>query len=86
MNNEDKIGGDSNWFICHCGNEPNRDGFFSAKTDGSITSPSVNGEWDERTYVCLACGRIIDAPTLVIVGKASMQIRLDNNRFDWSTY
>jgi hypothetical protein len=81
-----KVGGDQNWFICPCGNEPHKDGFYSCNADGAITVPLVGGDWEGDLYVCGLCSNIISSNTLEIVGKCSDQIKLDNDRFDWSKY
>lgn len=81
-----KVGGDQNWFICPCGNEPHTDGFFSCNSDGHITVGLVGGDWDEIHYVCGLCSNIINMHTLEIVGKCSDQVIHDNEKFDWSKY
>jgi hypothetical protein len=80
------IGGTTDWFQCLCGNEPHSDGFFSCDSDGAIVSPSVTSGWNERTYVCGLCHRIIDGQTLQVLGVCSEQVVFDNDRFDWSNY
>ena len=81
-----KVGGDRNWFICPCGNEPHKDGFFSCTKDGNVTSPTLDGDWDGVLYVCGFCDSIINSHLMEIIGKCSDQVIYDNNRFDWSSY
>lgn len=74
------------WWVCECGNQPNYDGFFSCKADGTIVSPVQNGEWNEKDFVCLRCGVIVNNYNLEIIGKASKQVQETNNNYDWSNY
>ena len=46
------IDGTPDWFVCICGNQPNYDGFYSCLTDGTIVSPTLDGEWNGETYIC----------------------------------
>lgn len=80
------IDGTTDWFICTCGNQPNSDGFYSCTHDGTIVSPTLNGDWNGETYVCERCSRIIDGNTLKVVGVCSEQVAHANANFDWDTY
>ena len=81
-----KVGGDKNWFICPCGNEPHADGFFPCTNDGNITVPLVGSDWEGVLYVCGLCSSIINMDLMEIVGKCSDQVIYDNSKFDWSNY
>ncbi len=74
------------WWICECGNQPDYDGFFSCKSDGTIVSPVIGGEWNESTFVCLRCGVIVNNYNLEIVGKTTKEIQELNDNYDWSNY
>ena len=80
------INGDENWLICNCGNEPHMDGFFSCLEDGAITSPEIGGNWGELLYVCIRCGRIINAYSRQVMGVASEDVKQANADFDWANY
>lgn len=80
------VGGDTNWFECLCGNEPDTDGFFPCKVDGTIVTPELNGEWNGELYVCARCNRIIDGQSLKVEGVCSEQVAHANTNFDWSTF
>ena len=80
------IGGTSDWFQCLCGNEPHSDGFYSCLGDGTVVSPTKDGEWDEETYLCIRCQRIIHGESLLVVGVCSEQVAQKNENFDWDKY
>lgn len=61
-------------WVCTCGNDSSSDGFTPATSDGVPVEPyagdagydrldTVPGGWDERHYVCNACGAVIDQTT-----------------------
>lgn len=77
--------GGGSW-MCLCGNEPTQDGFYSAMSDGSFTSPSIGGKWDDVSYTCARCSRIINGITLEVVGVCSEAVAQRNENFDWETY
>lgn len=83
---KDKIQGDSNWFVCECGNEPHIDGFFTCTDDGRVTSPVLDGEWGGALYLCVRCNRIIHGETLEVEGYATNDAKLANDAYDWATY
>ena len=60
--------GDPDAWVCHCGNTPCGDGFYSCDRNGREVEP-VEGQWDGCRYVCNGCGVIIDQATLEIVGQ-----------------
>lgn len=80
------IDGTTDWFICLCGNQPNYDGFHSCLTDGTIVSPTLDGEWNGQTYICESCQRIIDGNTLGITGVASERVAYKNMRYNWDNH
>ena len=80
------IDGTTDWFICSCGNQPDADGFYSCLADGTIVSPTLNGEWDGTFYICESCQRIINGATLAVVGSARKSVAYRNAEFDWDTY
>ncbi len=80
------IDGDTDWFICKCKNEAHYDGFYSCLSDGSITPPTLLGEWDGVLYLCMKCQRIINGQTLEVVGVCGEQVAYQNANFDWDTY
>lgn len=80
------IDGTADWFICTCGNQPNYDGFFSCLSDGSIVSPTQDGEWEGSLYLCERCQRIINGDTLEVVGVCGEAVAYANAKFDWDKY
>lgn len=86
MSTIEYIDGTADWFICTCGNQPNYDGFYSCLNTGEIVSPTLNGEWDEVSYLCERCQRIIDGQTLLVTGICSEQVTYGNSNFDWGKY
>jgi hypothetical protein len=58
--------GDSDAWICLCGNNPVSDGFYPCDHDGNEVEP-VTG-W-KGLYVCSRCGRIIEQSTLRVIGR-----------------
>src|SRR6187551_3205516 len=56
----------SDWWICFCGNQPDRDGFSFCDRDGSEVEPTEE-EWPEPLYICNRCGRIIEQGTGIVV-------------------
>lgn len=80
------IGGTTDWFQCLCGNQPNYDGFYSCLSDGSIVSPTQDGEWEGSLYLCERCQRIINGDTLEVVGVCGEAVAYANAKFDWDKY
>jgi len=80
------INGDTNWFVCLCGNTPDHEGFFACKLDGEITSPVIGGLWRDDIYVCGQCDRIIHAETLRVTGVCSERVQKLNDNYDWRNY
>jgi hypothetical protein len=80
------IDGTPDWFVCICGNQPNYDGFYSCLTDGTIVSPTLDGEWNGETYICERCQRIIDGNTLEVTGVAGDRVAYKNMRYNWDNY
>jgi hypothetical protein len=61
-------------WICLCGNTPIADGFFPCNDKGQEIEPTKEANWDERSYVCARCGRIINQHTLEVTGASTAQI------------
>jgi len=80
------VQGDSDWFICCCGNEAHYDGFFSCDSTGRIVSPTLSADWDGSLYVCYRCGRIIEQRSLEVVGITDEDALLHNTNYDWGKY
>jgi len=72
------VGGDSYYLICICGNEPIYDGFFSVVGDKEV-EPELGGEWDDRTYFCARCLRLIDCETLKVTGRLDSVTTLEGD-------
>jgi hypothetical protein len=62
------IGRDGDWLHCICGNTPGASGFQTCLPDGTEVEPDVDGPWDEHSYLCLTCGRIVNYDTLEVTG------------------
>ena len=60
--------GNSEAWICICGNEPTEDGFYPCDANGNEVHPTVK-DWEEPLYVCARCGRIIHQETLKVMGQ-----------------
>ena len=60
--------GDSDGWICICGNTPPDDGFFPCDQQGQEIEPGAG--WT-GLYVCTRCRRVIDQATLAVVGHAA---------------
>jgi len=58
--------GNSEAWVCLCGNRTDLDGFFPCDDNGNEVIP-VQG-W-ENLYVCFRCGRIIDQFSLEVTGR-----------------
>jgi hypothetical protein len=86
MKSKEIINGDSDWFVCLCKNEAHYDGFFTCLDDGSLTPPTLQGEWKGVYYVCMRCFRIIDQQTLEVAGVCSEQVAYANCNYDWNLY
>lgn len=86
IRNKEIINGDKDWFICLCKNEPHLDGFFTCLSDGSITPPTLNGDWQGLYYVCGKCSRIVNQDTLEVVGVCSEQVAFSNANYNWDLY
>ena len=60
--------GDSNGWICECGNTPCGDGFIECDAKGREMEP-VSGKGWSGLYICNGCGLIINQSTREIVGQ-----------------
>jgi len=60
-------GGDTEAWICVCGNHAEREGFSSCDLDGNDMEPDIGSNWD-GLYRCNSCCRLIDQGTRKIVG------------------
>ena len=58
---------DDDAWICTCGNQPHRSGFYPCDHNGDEVEP-VEGKWDDL-YVCAQCGNIIKQSTLEVIGQ-----------------
>ena len=56
---------DEAW-VCICGNEPSKDGFYPCDEQGNEMAPVAG--WS-NSYVCFHCGRIIDPDSLRVLGR-----------------
>ena len=61
--------GNSDAWICICGNQPDYYGFYACDETGTEVEP-VSG-WP-GLYVCSRCGRIIQQDSLKIIGRRQM--------------
>lgn len=61
------------WFVCQCGNEPNRDGFYTCTEDGAYAEPALGGLWQGYLYVCISCFAIYNVDTMDQIGVASLK-------------
>lgn len=53
---------------CICHNTTSMSG-FEPYTAGNCVVPDIEGPWNEVTYACLECGRIIDRTTGEVLGR-----------------
>jgi hypothetical protein len=60
-------GTETAWWVCRCGNEPDRDGFVPCTWQGEDVQPTP-AAWTEPLYRCDRCGRIIDQETGLVIG------------------
>lgn len=60
---------DKDAWICICGNEPSDSGFYPCDNKGNEVEPVVGGDWDEVSYVCNQCKRIINQHILEVTAK-----------------
>ena len=60
--------GNSEAWICVCGNLPGDDGFYPCATNGDEVEPTAESGWVDL-YVCARCGKIINQNTLEVVGR-----------------
>lgn len=60
--------GVSDAWLCICKNTPSGDGFYPCDSHGNELEPVIGGAWDEKSYACHKCGRIIDQATLEVTG------------------
>lgn len=68
-------------WVCKCGNTSHLEGFYPCDEMGQITEPTIGGDWDDKSYVCERCYRIIDGDTLEITGKCSTDVINKNMDF-----
>jgi len=80
------INGTTDWFICTCGNTPMYEGFYTCLRNGSLVSPTLDGEWDGSLHLCERCKKIIDAETLEVIGVCEKEVIRANAKFDWDNY
>jgi len=57
-------------WVCVCRNTEHSSGFYPCDESGAEIEPTIDGPWDGVSYVCAACGRIIDQNTLKVTGRA----------------
>lgn len=56
------IYGDS--WDCICGNDVMGDGFFPCDPDtANVIQPTIEGNWDGKSVVCMSCRRVMDQTT-----------------------
>lgn len=60
--------GDSDAWVCLCGNTPAATGFYPCDVEGRQGEPTPT-DWTTNCYVCGRCGRIINQKTLEVVGR-----------------
>ena len=72
------------WWVCQCGNEPDKDGFYSCMPDGRIVEPTLEGPWNGVSFLCYQCGCIYDCNTLDETGIATDEMMKSNYQRDWS--
>lgn len=77
---------DESWWICLCGNEPHKEGFYTCDANGFITSPTADGRWDGKSFICYNCGRVFDGDSGVVSKKANRLALRHNQHFDFETY
>jgi hypothetical protein len=68
-----ETGNDEAW-ICLCGNEPSKDGFFPCDEKGNEMEPVAG--WG-GLYVCARCGRMIDPESRRVVSRSPQPKLLD---------
>jgi len=59
---------DPDAWVCRCGNTPATAGFRPCDRRGNAVAPTA-ADWPEPLYRCDRCGRIVDARTLIVVGR-----------------
>ena len=64
--------GDSDAWVCLCGNTPSTEGFYPCDAQGNEVEPTP-AEWTTGCYVCAHCGRIINQTSLEVVGQRAMR-------------
>lgn len=66
------------WWICPCGNHPGSDGYYTCDENGYIVSPQLDGPWNEVSWICGKCCRILNSETLEVVGVAGEEVAFAN--------
>lgn len=64
--------GDSDAWVCLCGNTPAADGFYPCDALGNQVEPTPE-DWTTGCYVCARCGRIINQTSLEVVSRRVME-------------
>lgn len=57
---------DKDAWVCICGNEPHKSGFYPVNSKGEEVEPTPE-DWDTNNYKCYGCDRIINQDTLEVV-------------------
>jgi hypothetical protein len=60
--------GNSDAWICICGNTPDGDGFYPIDAADREVEPTAE-DWTTNQYYCNKCGRVIDQDSLEVVRK-----------------
>ncbi len=60
--------GDTDAWICICGNMPSDDGFYPCNSQGNRVEPTEKA-WTTGLFVCDRCGRMINSITLAVEGR-----------------
>lgn len=60
--------GNSEAWVCICGNMPSENGFYPIDEDNHEVEPTEK-DWKTNQYFCNQCGRVIDQDTLEVVRK-----------------
>lgn len=63
---------EGDWLHCLCDNTPDASGFQTCLADGTPVEPTADGPWDESSYLCLDCGRVINYDTLAVIARVAL--------------
>jgi hypothetical protein len=58
---------------CLCGNNSGADGFYPVGPDGQWIEPNLGSAWDNVSYGCAGCGRIINQNTFEVTGHMTQE-------------